>query len=319
MKNALFATTALVALGFAGAASAAEPLTASVSGFMNMGIGIAENDAGDDVFLQRDGEIHFGFSGTSDNGLTFDGRVELEAFGTEDYIDENWVRVSGTFGALMIGGNDTAKTELAVGVLYAPGDKVGYYDDDATQGFTGGLDGAGDQLGIHYYTPSFAGFSAGVSYLPSDDADGLTDGQFVTSPAATSIWSFGAVYEAEYEGIGVALSGGYETQEIAGADSDTWSIGAQVSAQGFTLAATYEDNLDDTSDYAVGLGYETGPWTFAGGYSHTEADGADDADTYAGWATYALAPGVAVSGGAAYADSGDEDAVIGLTWISLNF
>jgi len=103
MKNALFATTAFVAAGLvAGAAQAADPVTASVSGYMHAGVGYVDRRGSDaDIGVMRDGEIHFNARGTSDNGLTFRGRVELEAFTSGDQIDENWVEVGGAFGRVL--------------------------------------------------------------------------------------------------------------------------------------------------------------------------------------------------------------------------
>ncbi|MGG7564641.1 porin [Rhodovulum sp. DZ06] len=311
-----------IALG-AGAAQAAEPLTAQVSGFMFGGVAWVDTATTDgDFSVIRDGEIHFTFRGVSDNGLTFDGRVELEAFtDTDDQIDENWVRVSGPFGAVMIGGNDTAKTELAVGVLYAPGDKVGYYDDDANQGLTGGIDGSGDQVGIHYYTPSFAGFSAGVSYLPSVDSDGPNDTNTAVFADGENVFSVGLVYEYEFTGAGIslALGAGYEDVDTPTGDMESWNVGGTISGSGITLAAYWEENFDETNDWNLGLAYETGPWTFAGGFGHSEAAGAADVDTFAGWASYAVAPGVSFSAGAAHASDDNDDAMIAATWVSLNF
>ena len=76
-----FAAACSAAALFATGALAAEPLTASIGGYMHIGVGLTDDIDGtgseDKVGVLRDGEIHFNFKGSSDNGLTFDGRVEL--------------------------------------------------------------------------------------------------------------------------------------------------------------------------------------------------------------------------------------------------
>lgn len=321
----LLAAASTAAL-LAGGARAAEPITASVGGYFDIGAGYVDeaDGPGKGAAILREGEIHFNIQGVSDNGLTFRGRVELEAHtDNDDQIDENWVSVSGPFGTVMIGGNDTAKTNFAVGILYGPGDTIGYYDDDAYQGLTGGMDDAGDAMAIHYSTPEFNGFTAGVSYTPDVTADGVNDAEFsVHSGASTEAWAFGARYRTNVMGADLAVAGGYQITPDAsatGGDLDTWSLGAEGSHSGFTLAAYYERNEDDSDDYSGGLSYETGPWTFGGGYSLTTGGGAADVHTVAGWTSYALAPGVTAAAGAAYAEQGSRDGLSAMTWMHLAF
>lgn len=132
MKNILFASTALVAAATAGVVHAADAPVGTVGGYMFMGAGITDfTGTGDaEVGILRDGEIHLGWRGTSDNGLTFRGRIELEAFSAPgDQIDENWGEVSGSFGSLLIGSNDSAADNYGdVGIIYGPGARLAYYD-----------------------------------------------------------------------------------------------------------------------------------------------------------------------------------------------
>lgn len=351
MKNTLFATTALVALGFAGSAFAAEPITASVGGYMGIGIGISDNPDGDDVGILRDGEIHFKAKGSSDNGLTFEARVELEAFGSSDQIDENYVRISGSFGQVMIGGNDTAKNNLTTGIFYAPLALGGYYDHIARVGNGySGIDQAGDQPGIHYNTPNFNGLQAAISYQPEGGADGSNDAQYTQNDGSDgscevgddscansdNIWSFGVNYLGDFDGFSFRLSAGYETSD--GSKQDTWSLGAQGGTGGFMLGVYYEDNkgknvfdltdpdnpafierVDGGQDLAIGGTYSTGPWTVGAGYT-TVLDDDNDPWRVGGWATYAMAPGVSATLSLEHGDSSSTgSATSGLAYIALNF
>ncbi|MGM0586274.1 MAG: porin, partial [Pseudomonadota bacterium] len=137
----------LPALALAAApASAAEPLTVSLGGYFIVGAGYADvaDDPGEDESfgIFREGEIHFKIRGSSDNGLTFGGKVELEAFTTGDQIDETSVFVSGAFGTLAVGQQDTALNEVGgVGVVYPAGSYLNYYDStgDVLPGHPGGF------------------------------------------------------------------------------------------------------------------------------------------------------------------------------------
>ena len=324
MKNTLFATTALVALGVAGTAFASEPLTASVGGYMGIGVQLKDNPAGDDVGILRDGEIHFKAKGSSDNGLTFEVRVEMEAFGDNDQIDENYAKVTGSFGSVMIGGNDTALNNMATGIFYAPLALGGYYDHITSFGYSRadgrtGLDQAGDQMGIHYTTPNVGGFQASISYQPEGSSDNVNDGQFAfnDSTDGDNIISFGANYGAEFDNFSVRLSAGYETAD--GADQDIWSAGAQAGVAGFMVGAYWEENKgDDTSDVALGMTYSTGPWTVGAGGSLL-LDAAGDPFTLGAWATYAMAPGVSATLSLEHRDNGTDDQSAALAYIALGF
>ena len=127
MKRILLAGVAAAALAAgSGAARAAEPVTLSVSGYGHFGVGFKSVDQAvpgepnrDGFGVMRDGEIHFNVRGTSDNGLTFSGSVELEAFSAGgDQIDRNWFAVSGAFGEVKIGADKSASYNLATGLLF---------------------------------------------------------------------------------------------------------------------------------------------------------------------------------------------------------
>ena len=131
MKKVLFATTAIVAAGLTTSANAAEWET-GVSGYYFLGLALSDANGQDGLGILRDGEIHVNGRLTADNGLTFRARVELESFTSGDQIDENWGSIGGSFGTLLIGSNDDAVYNNHVGVIYAPGARVGYYDEFAT-------------------------------------------------------------------------------------------------------------------------------------------------------------------------------------------
>lgn len=323
MKNTLFASTAVAALLVAGASVAAEKPTASVGGYMFLGLVFGEpavnggSAAGDNIGVLRDGEIHFNVKGSSDNGLTFDGRVELEAFTTGDQIDENWGRVSGSFGAVKIGSDDSASYNQAVGIIYAPGGRVGYYDQFSYVAGGLGNNPISDQVGIHYTTPNFSGFEAAISYIPEGTADGGADTQvsFNDGVGIDNVISVGASYSGDFEGFSFGVSGGYDTAD--GLADDIWSVGLTAGASGFTVGVHYLDSAA-TGQIAGGVQYKTGPWTVAGGYA-TTLDLAMDVSSASAWVTYAISAGVTGTVGVEYGGPDGSEEFAGIGYLALSF
>ncbi len=303
MKKALIATTALVAAGFATSATAAEWST-RVTGYYFLGLGVSDNSNAGGVAVLRDGEAHVRAKLVADNGITFQARIELEAFTSGDQIDENYGTVSGSFGTILIGANDDAVYNNHVGTIYAPGARIGYYDAFSLTTAAGGAfsnPGVGsDQIGIHYTSPSLSGFKVYGSYHPSSNTDGGADSN---NPVFENndYWTVGASYNGDFGDFGFGLSAGY-TDGFNG--TDLMTVGANVSAAGFTLAGTYE-NTDpagggnNRDEYAIGAQYSTGPWTIGGGYRDEESVG----EQGAAWVTYGLAPGVLFTAGVEYSDA----------------
>jgi hypothetical protein len=364
MKKILLASTALVAVAVVGsAASASERITASVSGYMYGGVGYSDTGFGptqvDDIGILRDGEIHFNFRGSSDNGLTFDGRVELEAWSQgNDQIDENWLRVSGSWGFIRIGGDDHASYNMATGVIFFAGAHIGHYDAFGESGGPLGFstnNRFGDQIGIAYNTPVFSGFQAQISYHPSLQSDGFG---FNNVPAGggriqivqndsnslkfgdADIISVGVNYQGTFSDVNVRASGGYDyvsdgSNGVAGLNDDSedaWTAGLQFGYMGFVIGGLYKQALDlpgrgkDSEDYVLNVGYTTGPWNFGLGYTNSDS-GNYEMDKFAGWINYALAPGVSVGAGMEYQDTSSDGRVTaygsegfsGMAILSLSF
>ena len=221
--------------------------------------------------------------GSSDNGLNFEVRVEVEAFtSTSDQIDENWAKVSGAFGEVYVGGADTALNEYGgVGVLYSSG-PFNYYDPDVSLApGAATFIGKDDALSIRYGTPVINGFQAGVSYQPNGNVDGLND-----RPVATPSLGGGGLSDVKDQiAFGASWEGAVSGVALG-------HVGAEAGYAGFTVAAFWnQDDAGVGSDrYGVGAEYRTGPWKVGGGFS--QADGANEGMLGSFGFTYALAPGV---------------------------
>lgn len=333
MKKLLLGTTALTLIGFMAGNASAAGLEGKVNGYMRAGMAVSEYasngvQSDEDFHVIRDGEIHLKGVGTLDNGLTIEGRVEIEAFTSGDQIDENWVSVAGNFGKIMIGGNDDAAYNMGyVGMSTSFGGNHSWYDHTVQFLPTGvgamfTLVGGSDQIGIHYYTPNVAGFQAGVSYHPDTSSDGAADGQTSGADNGDQFLAAGANYRNTFRGFDFGIGGGYTRNDD---DDQQYGIGLEMGAAGFTAYGRYEvaepDSGEEATGYAAGLSYSNGPWRFAGGYGHQEIDGVGgiEVEKVSTGVTYELGAGVTLAGGMEYGDNEDDDAFSGVVEMGVSF
>lgn len=353
MKKFLFGTTALAAMAFGGVASAGD-VELGLGGYMRAGVAVSDfreqigsdrnGDTGEDednfgesdsaFHVIRDGEIHFKGKGTLDNGLTIDTRVELEAYGhSSDIIDENWVRVSSSFGSILIGSNDDAAynagyvgfTQLAPDFAVMDG-TLSFVPQNGVAGSGFTLVGGSDALGIHYYTPNISGFSAGISYHPQLSTDGGNDAQATGGNNDANIIAVGASYSNTFGDFDFAIGGGYVSLDGEEPDETVTTIEpifpiADADADGFADVDEVETFTpgDDVEANAWGVGVELGFAGFGiqGRYEQAdvETNGVDDGDltAYQIGATYATGPW---GFGAGYMFQEDDDADEELNQIS---
>jgi len=179
-----------------GAANAAT-VSLGTSGYMEQVVGIVfDNDdsagvgggrttATTSVVQFMESEVHFRGSGKLDNGIEIIADIQLEAGGSPgQIIDEEYAIVRGNFGQLILGMEDSAAYLMTIGYTGSFGTGVGlstvYSRGDWIQTPTGLIKSNGfgttsselngpdvDSNKISYFTPRFAGFQAGVSYIPT--------------------------------------------------------------------------------------------------------------------------------------------------------
>jgi outer membrane protein OmpU len=318
MKNVLMASSAIVgaAVLVASPAAAQELKLSAFQQFFASG-GDSDFDDSDRGFgFTTNTEIHVNGTIMADNGITFGFRVEIEAdAGASNNVDENSIFASGSFGKLEFGNNDGVEDSFMVNGSNSGVDYGGvgnptsnflssaYIDGTRTSvDLRGGVESS-DATKITYTTPSFSGFSAGVSYTPStahdgrgnafDDADGGFHDQI----------GVGLGYEGEFNGFGLELGlvGAYASADEEPED-DAYGVGGGVaiSFAGFTIAtgAVYDDfdgNGGEGWAWDAGIGYAAGPWNFSVNGIYSELDDSD-IDLLGGSANvgYNLAPGVSV-------------------------
>jgi outer membrane protein OmpU len=312
MKKQLLTTTALVAAGVlvvSGPALAGKPKL-TIGGAVSQIVGVGSNaDAYDAANGSRvgfdthsDGEIHFNGSVTLDNGIKIRTRVELESNSTDevagrnsnvingppggtqsgDYIDEHWMRISGSFGEVRLGSHDPAAQAMTTGYLATWNTNVGlnlafdtsdWVSNPASVGAStvGRIDVTSDAESISYFTPRFSGFQVGVSWTPSARED-VNNQRELEAGADTEARTIGVNYSMKMGGVGVAVAAGYATAEESTANRSNPEImggGVRIDFSGIRLSASYVDKNDQTSNgvtaaagqktFEVGAKYTMGP------------------------------------------------------------
>lgn len=370
MKKVLYGTTALVAAGVLGAGSAEAKIQLGLGGYMNTFFSVAGIDESSSTTadynptgLWSDGEVHFKGTYKHDNGITFGAEVQLEMFSGGDQIDEKFAFVSGDFGRVVAGSENSAAYLMhyaapVVGLPINSGWVTVFIPPPAgmgglfrSPGSSTYLDWGNDENVLTYYTPRFSGFQLGVTYAPTIDGSG--DGKNFPVEADTETeyhngFAVGANFVEDFNGFGVAISGGYryasvdDTRDAAGADDyQAVSVGANLSYAGFTVGGSYANEIDGKVNagntvssegvaWDVGVSYSTGPWSFGVTYLSGNADGSladpdeDDMQAVSAGLSYAVGPGITARAGVMWAEwepeSADEQSgVAGAIGLSFSF
>lgn len=335
-------------LTVSGVAHAKKP-TLSLGGGTEQIFGVGQNEDSFDAangnrigFDQHsDTEIHFNGSVTLDNGIKIRTRTELEgessniggssngvngaaAAGNLDHIDETWMRISGSFGEVRLGSGDPAAQAMTTGYLgtwaTGVGQNLAFDTGDwvtnpgGGNGFrastVGRVDRSSDGEHISYFTPRFAGFQAGLSFIPSVRED-VNNQRELSAGADNDGWSMGLNYVGKFGGVGVGVAVGYATanESTAGLDDpETWGIGGRVDFGGFRVALSWVDAEDQSTNtntaangqetFEAGVRYTFGPNAVSAQYLNGETNSLaaarnnDEVETF--WLAYrrTLGPGV---------------------------
>jgi predicted porin len=274
MTRNLLGTTALVTVGVMAAASTAVaqtkvmPIQVSVGGYMGEFVSYTnQDDRGGAAFNQKltqfdqwsDKEIHFNGRTTLDNGLTIGFRIELEGnTDATDQIDESYMFVEGRFGRLELGSLNNVQYRMGYNAPEAQtrpwsnegnifnvlANQTGSPAFDSMLGTTRSRFFDNDSEKINYYTPRFAGFQFGASYIPNSaqDRNGAPD---PISTAYSRGWAAAANFVRTFGAFDVAVSGGYMTWQkadvAAGGNDDPsqYSAGLQLGYAGFKVGGSY--------------------------------------------------------------------------------
>lgn len=288
MKKILVASSALVAVAFAGQAQASEKISLSVGGYMEQWIGVADQEdriESENAF-QSDTEVHFAGSTTLDNGIEVGAKIELEGEGGNSgtMIDEQYLYVNGGFGQIKLGAEDGAAADM--GITAPSVGPVGANDGDMGNWVTlnavpDTVPAGGDSKRITYYTPSLGGFKAGLSYADDDNSenDDTTTSGTSTNPGDNRV-SAGIEYSGDFDGVSVAVS---LVGEHMG-EGEWYGVGASVGFGAFTIGASVSETdgefgvgesttyVDDTTDFDIGVSYAMDAATVSLTYAYGEND-----------------------------------------------
>lgn len=274
---AAWVAPALIAANMVAAtpAAAAEKLSVGIGGEYSQFFGYADNDTNTGDFsgfdVKTDGDLTFSGETTLDNGLSFGVEVGLDATSSgDDQIDGSMFYVESSAGRLEVGQTDTV---AALMHYSAPDVGYGINDSDIADwvvNLSGGDSDSAFQstylyLGedqatkINYFTPRFAGFQLGISYIPEFERDN-------NAQPAGDIYSDGIAFGANYvQTVGeakVAIAAGYLFADkpdgvgAAGDDAEGYSIGANLTYAGFTVGGSYastQGNAGGGTDTATSL------------------------------------------------------------------
>ncbi len=305
MKNTLLCTTTLAMTGFSSMAFAADnAVDVKVGGFFNSILAFSSVDSpagtdfdGADTFTNA--EIIFKPSVTLDNGIKIGAEIQLEAGSDSDpdQIDESFISITGNFGQVLIGSENSAGYKLTkaapdVSLIFANSSSLTAFvpfsgtaggvntGDDFFRGTLGTtfLENGrnNDANRITYFTPNFSGFKAGISYardggegngpVNNNDADILTD-----------IVDIGVSYDQSFGALDVGLSARYGIASSANPaedDPEIWGGGINLGWNGFTIGGSYAEQdgtaSDDGRSFDVGVGYAAGPWSYSLTYFNGE-------------------------------------------------
>lgn len=340
MKKLLLGTTALAAAGLAAGPAMAQDygqISLSVGGYYQNFLSVVAQDddttAPDREFnpvnVRHEGEIHFKGETTLDNGLVVGFQAQLEAITQGDQMDETYLYFSGGWGRLVMGSENSAPYLMAYAAPYAGlgvnSPNFFLFSPLAANGAptSGYLNFASDANKITYFTPRFGGFQLGVSYTPNVDAPGgnrQTFGLNTDEDAGdyNHVIGAGVNFVESFNSVDIAIFAGAEWANLemdtagnAYDDFESYQGGLNIGFAGFTVGGSvhynnqgFDVNSDDTWFYDVGATYSTGPWTVGVTYSHSEYEesGAedDDRDLVEVGASYALSPGVTITGAVQY-------------------
>jgi predicted porin len=318
MKKVLYGSTALVAAGAMAAtpAAAEEGVKLGLGGYYNsfFWLGDYDEDAADprdlgNTGLFSDGEVHFKGRTTLDNGITFGVQIELEAFQSGDQIDENYAFIEGSFGRLVIGGENTAAYMMQyaapfVGVplnsgwitSFVPppqaavtGVTVGATENGGgvvlttpitttgiavTTGFrtpalSTYVDLANDDHALNYFSPRFSGFQVGVSYVPAATINGEGKNFPVQADENSELHDLIAIGANFVESFG-----GFDV----------------AVACGYRVAQDDTGGNDDPEQYSAGVNLGFAGFTVGGSIAIEDSDRATDGTAYDIGATYSTGP-----------------------------
>ena len=318
MKKHLLASSALVAAGCvaltSGAVAQNKP-TLSVGGYLNEIVGVVLSDKSkakrSSLDVHNDGEVHFRGAATLDNGIKITARAELEisehtrgpvklktaadgtvTYGTEDLhpiggqdiIDEVYVNVSGSFGQVRLGEDDSVGQLMVIGYSGSWATQVGQnlsFDSfewvapaAGSPSHVAWIGADSDGTKVSYISPRVSGLQMGFSYTPNTDEH--DDFRHAGTDKNHNGFAGAANFTGKFGETGVGAAVGYQkfkAPEGSGKNDPTELAGAlRVDFGPVRVAAVWVDVAKSHRIIDVGVRYKMGPNAFSLTYADSVAD-----------------------------------------------
>jgi len=251
-----------------------------------------------------------------------------------DY-DRSWVFLQGGFGRIDFGDVNSTRATFMTTALNSVGPVWGnglgpdggmpaFFYNASGISISGAITSPGNyttfgansttrRTKLVYTSPSFSGFQAGLSYMPSagdsgdnfDRTDTLTGGASTTGINGRANYrdtvEGGVRYQGQFGGVkvtpalGFLFASGYKsllTTQATLEDATSLFAGLQVEYMGASAGIGYTNsfksglaknnvgtapNRDDTEGLVVALAYVTGPWALSGYYQYVTMEGSQAA------------------------------------------
>jgi hypothetical protein len=298
MRKLLLSSSALVAAASISSYAIAD---VSVSGefewaYTSTSSGVAASDG--DSFGQ-DNEIVISFSNKTDSGLTIGGKFEMDVDAANATTDESVLTISGGFGKLQLGQEDSANEIFGIG-------EHDLIDEDLSAAPTGssivtnaGESGSTDNNKLTYITPAMGGFQAGYSVMDSGTAVQSTDqtamGFSYTMPMA------GGSLQVKYNKQSTDGTAALETEGSNYGAKLTMGAASIILAHGDSTIGGGSSQTDDREANGLSISYNLGGGVKVGASTMEATDDKDKtaagvAEKYtanAAEVSYAVAPGLA--------------------------
>ena len=312
-------------------------LSVGVHGYMEQWVGVADvdnNPAMEGALdVQSDSEIHFRGTLEADNGLTFTVDVQLEGEnrGGDNVVDESYLKITGDFGDVRLGSEDTASNLMHyghqdVGIGLTAGDTGNWLGFGTPNTYGAGTAYFADIQGVTYFTPRMQGVQLGLSYRP--DATSKQVAQNKASDNDNDSWSVGLNYKGAIGDSSVAVSGGHHAQSMPGMDNaTTTNFGLQVGMGAFGFNVAYSEDDDgaaadtakDMETVTVGAKFSDGPIAYSIGYAMVDRGDKSEMTSAMLSMAYTLAPGVSAKASFFQAEDGDMEGSGFVGGVSVGF